>query len=170
VRAIYRFHTIDRGWGDIGYQYLVDESGRVYEGRWSGTDGDPAHDADGRVVQGAHVRGHNAGNVGVSMLGTFEDRAPTAKAEAAVERVLAELARRHHIDPQGRETYVNPVDGGRWDGPNIAGHRDWAQTGCPGRTLYGRLPDIRSAVAAQLAADRRPGGATLPLPPLPVGG
>ena len=65
MRAIYRYQAVDRGFGDIGYQYLIDESGRVYEGRYSGVDNYPGHDAEGvNVVTAAHVGGFNSGNTG----------------------------------------------------------------------------------------------------------
>lgn len=152
VRAIYRYHAVDRGFGDIGYQYLVAEDGRVFEGRWSGTDGDPAHDSAGNVVAAAHVAGWNSGNVGVALLGTLTTQGPTAAARSSLESLLADLAGRHGIDPQGSGTYTNPVNGATWTGPNIAGHRDFAATECPGGALYAQLPSIRSAVAARLAA------------------
>ena len=148
VRAIYAWHVNGNGWDDIGYQYLVDESGRVYEGRWSGSDGDPAHDASGRVVTGAHVGGMNSGNVGIALLGTLTDRGPTASARAATEQLLRELTARHGIDPQGASTYVNPVSGATRTLPNIPGHRDWEATECPGGSLYALLPSIRASVAA----------------------
>ena len=148
VRAIYAWHVNGNGWDDIGYQYLIDESGRVYEGRWSGTDGDPAHDAVGRVVTGAHVGGMNSGNVGIALLGTLTDRGPTAAARAATEQLLRELTARHGIDPQGASTYVNPVSGASRTLPNIPGHRDWEATECPGGALYAQLPSIRATVAA----------------------
>ncbi|MFN2318080.1 MAG: N-acetylmuramoyl-L-alanine amidase, partial [Dermatophilaceae bacterium] len=80
VRAIYRYHAVDQGWGDIGYQYLIDEQGVVYEGRWSGTastscvtakgDGsDFGHeDETDRMVTGGHAGGYNSGNMGVALL------------------------------------------------------------------------------------------------------
>jgi hypothetical protein len=151
VRAIYRYHAVDRGFGDIGYHFLVAEDGRVFEGRWSGTDGDPAHDAAGDVVTAAHVGGWNSGNVGVALLGTLTSQPPTTSARSSLESLLADLAGRHRIDPQGDGTYTNPVNGATWTGPNIPGHRDFAATECPGGALYAQLPSIRSAVAARLA-------------------
>jgi hypothetical protein len=151
VRAIYRYHAIDRGWGDIGYQFLIDESGRVYEGRH--TDDDPstpmAFDATGRGVVGAHVAGWNSGNIGISLLGTLTDRRPTAAAQRAVEQVLATLAARTGISPTGSGMYTNPVNGLTWTGPNIPGHRDFAATECPGGSTYALLPTIRQRVAAR---------------------
>jgi hypothetical protein len=147
VRAIYRYHAVDRGWGDIGYQYLVDESGRVYEGRWSGTDGDPAHDGAGNGVTAAHVAGYNSANLGIAMVGTFSEQPPTSSAQRSLESLLADLARRHGIDPQGSGPYTNPATGATWDGPNVAAHRDWAPTECPGEALYALLPRIRTNAA-----------------------
>lgn len=147
VRAIYEWHVNGNGWDDIGYQYLIDEAGRVYEGRWSGTDGDPAHDTAGRVVTGAHVGGMNSGNVGIALLGTLSDRQPTPAARGALEQLLRELTARHAISPTGSSTYVNPVSGATRTLPNIPGHRDWEATECPGAALYALLPSVRASVA-----------------------
>ncbi len=156
VRAIYYFHAVENGWGDIGYQFLVDEAGNVYEGRH--TDDDPdtmpgyaAGSIDG--VVGAHVGGWNSGNLGVSMLGTLTDQAPTPDAQAGLERTLAELATRSGIDPTGSGPYVNPVSGATWTGPNIAGHRDFGATECPGGVAYELLPEIRHNVEARMSGE-----------------
>ncbi|MDP8929881.1 MAG: Ig-like domain-containing protein [Actinomycetota bacterium] len=168
VRAIYEYHAVDKGWGDIGYQYLIDEQGRVYEGRWSGaasqpcadggTGADFAHEStvdDARMVTGAHTGGWNSGNLGVALLGDFRDHPhfgaePKQAAVDAAEWVLAELAGRHGIDPQSTVTYVNPVSGDTKVVDAIAGHRDYTATECPGERLYEDLPEIRAAVAALL--------------------
>ena len=148
MRAIYRYHAVDRGFGDIGYQYLIDESGRVYEGRYSGTDSHPGHDQTGvNVVTAAHVGGFNSGNTGIALLGTLTSVEATPAARGSLERLLGELTARHGIDPHGASKYVNPVNGVTKDIANISGHRDWAATECPGGTLYARLPAIRDAAA-----------------------
>ena len=91
VRAIYRYQAVDRGFGDIGYQYLIDESGRVYEGRYSGTDSYPGHDADGvNVVTAAHVGGFNSGNTGIALLGTLTSLEPTPAARSSLEGLLGD--------------------------------------------------------------------------------
>jgi hypothetical protein len=153
VRAIYRYHAVDNGWGDIGYQFLVDEAGRVYEGRH--TDEDPAtlpgFDAQGRAVVGAHVSGWNSGNVGVSLLGTLTTQRPTAAAQRSLEQFLADLSSRTGVTPQGSATYSNPSSGATWTGPNIPGHRDFAATECPGGVAYALLPTIRQRVADRQA-------------------
>lgn len=167
VRAIYRYHTADQGWSDIGYQFLVDEKGVVYEGRWSGTtsrscltgggDGsDFAHESGGdRVVTGAHAGGFNSGNVGVALLGRFTSEtgiggAPTPAAVQGLETLLTELSTRHALDPTGTVSYVNPVNGDRRTVATISGHRDWNATECPGDRLYPQLPTIRTEVEAAM--------------------
>ncbi len=148
VRAIYRYQAVDRGFGDIGYQYLIDESGRTYEGRYSGGDVYPAHDATGSlVVTAAHVGGFNSGNTGIALLGTLTTSPPTSSALGSLEQLLGELATRHAIDPHGSSEYVNPVNGVKKSVANISGHRDWAATECPGGALYAMLPAIRDAAA-----------------------
>jgi 3D (Asp-Asp-Asp) domain-containing protein len=164
VRAIYRYHAVDRGWGDIGYHYLIDEGGRVYEGRWSGEKSadcrgqaggtDFAHDdADGLVTAG-HTGGYNSGNMGAAVLGTFttaDDPSPKAAAVDALENLLAEFGVRHQLDPHAVVDYVNPVDGATKTVNMISGHKDWKSTECPGEKLYALLPDIRDAVKQQMA-------------------
>lgn len=172
VRAIYQYHAVDRGWGDIGYHYLIDEDGRVYEGRWSGEastlcgaggDGaDFAHDTADGLVTAAHTGGSNSGNAGVALLGEFTTHPrfgaePKAAAVDALEGVLAELAGRHTLDPLGTVDYVNPVNGATKAGVDtISGHRDWTATECPGERLYDQLPQIRENVALAVGADPDP--------------
>ncbi|WP_105975255.1 peptidoglycan recognition protein family protein [Streptomyces geranii] len=148
VRAIYR--TAAASYGDMGYNYLIDKDGLVYEGRWSGTDGTPAHDASGLMVTGAHVAGYNSGNLGIALLGTLTTTPPTSAARTALVQLLADLASRHTLAPLGKVVYVNPVSGVSRPAPVIGGHRHWASTECPG-TVYTAMPSIRDEVAALLA-------------------
>ncbi|MEU9347692.1 peptidoglycan recognition family protein [Streptomyces sp. NPDC048278] len=148
IRAYYYLHAITNDWGDIGYHFLVDEAGLVYEGRYSGTDGIPAHNADGKMVTAFHTSGFNSGNLGIAVLGTFESQAPTAAARASLTKLLAALADYHDLDPEAAVTFVNPVNGVTRDVQMISGHRDWLATECPGTTFYGDLPALRQDVAA----------------------
>ncbi len=148
IRAIYR--NAAREWGDIGYNYLIDPDGLVYEGRWSGTDATPGHDAAGRVVTGAHVQGYNSGNVGIALLGTLTTTPASTAARRTLVQLLADLADRHTLAPLGKVVYVNPVSGVSRPAPVIGGHRHWAATECPG-TVYTAMPSIRDEVAALLA-------------------
>lgn len=159
VRAIYRGHTKDRGWADIGYHLLIDNAGAVYEGRRSGADTVPVYEADGRAVTGAHVQGNNAGNIGVALMGDLRTRPPTPQARRTLALVLLALAGRHQLDPTGMATYTNPSSGARRQIPTISGHRDWMGTACPGDALFALLPGLRRDVAVALGR---------PLPPQPL--
>src|SRR4051794_13049945 len=154
IRAIYYYHAVTEGWGDIGYNFLIDEQGRIYEGRHSvdpPSSSPPGENAQGYGVTGAHAQGYNSGTVGIALLGTLTDRDATPAARNALEQLLAWEADRHGIDPQGSALYTNPVSGTQATFPNIAGHRDVNATECPGATFYATLPSIRSDVAAMLA-------------------
>ena len=139
VRAIWDYHTNVLGWGDIGYNYLIDPNGVIYEGRAGG---------DGSI--GAHFSCFNSNTIGVAMLGTFSSVAPTNNALRSLEQLLAWKS-----DTFG----LSPINAS-WHSPsalwlmNISGHRDGnsSQYGCPGGTvcpgnvLYSLLPSIRNNV------------------------
>ena len=156
IRSIYYYHAVTQGWGDIGYNFVVDEAGNVYEGRHSRAyapgETPTGEDATGASVTAAHAEGFNSGTVGVALLGTLTRTQPTAGARDGLERVLAWKSARHGIDPLGAALYTNPVNGTRATFPNIAGHRDVNATECPGDAFYGELPAVRSAVAARVNA------------------
>jgi hypothetical protein len=147
IRAIYRYHAVDQRFGDIGYHFLIDEAGRLYEGRHSGPDGLPGHREDGQVVTAGHVLGYNTGNIGIALLGDFTGRAPSAAAWRTLTLVLAGLARIHGLDPLGTVHYFNPVNAAAKDVNAISGHLDWLATECPGETLYPKLGSLRADVA-----------------------
>ncbi|MGP3925293.1 peptidoglycan recognition protein family protein [Streptomyces sp. 8N616] len=147
VRAIYEFHAITNDWGDIGYHFLIDEAGRIYEGRWSGTDGIPAHDAEGKGVTAFHTEGFNSGNIGIALMGTLGDRGPTDDARSSLIELIRILSRSHGLDPRGKTTFVNPVNGVKKDVNIVSGHRDWLQTDCPGGVMYGELEAVRAAAS-----------------------
>ncbi len=147
VRAIYEYHAITLDWGDIGYHFLIDEAGRIYEGRYSGTDSLPAHDTAGNLVTAFHTSGFNSGNLGIALLGTLSDQSPTEAARHSLTLLLAGLSLWHDLDPQARITFVNPVNGVTKDVDMISGHRDWLATDCPGGTMYATLPALRADVA-----------------------
>jgi N-acetylmuramoyl-L-alanine amidase-like protein/fibronectin type III domain protein len=151
IRSIYYYHSVTQDWGDIGYNFLIDKFGTIYEGRYSrdyagaNPTGD---DATGRGVTAAHVSGWNSGTVGVALLGTLTSHDATPAARDALTRLLAWEASRNGINPEATEAFVNPVSGATITSPNIAGHRDYAATACPGDTFYPTLPSIRRDVAA----------------------
>jgi hypothetical protein len=180
VRAIYYYHTVDRGWGDIAYHYLIDEAGVVYEGRWSGEESaacsDFAYspqlgpDDEPLLVTAGHTYCYNRGNVGVALLGDFTSVQPTSAARAALESVLVENAIRNGLDPLGTVFYEAPNDMDACvDTPDatvesIAAHTDWPDpagaTACPGAAFYPQMPSVRAEVAAAMG---------IPVPAVEVG-
>jgi hypothetical protein len=173
VRAVYAYHTRANGWNDIGYQFLVDAAGRIYEGRYARSyqpgETPTGEDESGRGVVGAHAKGINAGSMGVALLGNFTSAEPSEAAVDALVHLLAWKASRHGIDAYGSSPYTG-TDGATRTFPNIAGHRDVGQTACPGGRLHERLPDIRRRVAEGGGVPARPPApapAPPPTPPVP---
>lgn len=112
LESIRRVHR-GRGWGDIGYHYAIDRAGNVWEGRpiaW----------------QGAHVKDHNEGNIGVVALGNFDEQQPTAAQLEALRRHLRLLMEKHRVSVQRVRT-----------------HQEWAPTACPGRSLQAYMVQAR---------------------------
>jgi flagellar hook assembly protein FlgD len=130
-------------WSDVGYNFLVDRYGVIYEGRYGGMT---------RGVSGAQVLGFNTGSTGVSVIGTFTKSTPSSASVTSLERLLEWKLDVHHIDPQGTGTLVcgygqKYATGQHVKFPAIAGHRDANYTDCPGGRLYTQLPNIRKVVA-----------------------
>jgi hypothetical protein len=144
VRAVYYYHAITLGWGDIGYNYLVDWHGNVYEGRFGG-----------KNVIGAHTYGYNTGSLGVAVIGNFVS-APIS--QAALDGIVRVIQRQTpNVDPAGAGPFHDRVLV-----PNIAGHKDYLSTECPGNQVQSRLPEIRGWAAGTGPIDefRRPGPTT----------
>ena len=161
VRAVYYYHAVTQGWGDIGYNFLIDAEGRLYEGRHSASgsadagelaDATPGEDDAGRGVTAAHAYGYNSGTVGIALLGNLNAQDAQPAARETLERLLAWEAERHGLDPLGDGLYTNPVTGASRSLPNVAAHRDVVATDCPGAVFYATLPQLRDAVARRLSA------------------
>jgi N-acetylmuramoyl-L-alanine amidase/FlgD Ig-like domain len=143
VRAIEIYHVLGNGWDDIGYNFLVDKYGQIFEGRYGGID---------RNVVGAHAQGFNTGSVGVALMGTYTSTKPTAAALRSLEALLAWRLDLAHVNPRGTLTYLsggNPRFGAGVPVflRTISGHRDTGFTTCPGYALYRQLPNIAIAVS-----------------------
>ncbi|MGH2378988.1 MAG: N-acetylmuramoyl-L-alanine amidase, partial [Candidatus Limnocylindria bacterium] len=147
LRAIYYFHAVTRGWGDIGYQYLVDKYGNIYEGRFGGD----------HVVAG-HAYGWNDGSFGVAAIGDYSVHSPTSAMQGAIANVIALKFKQLGIAPfgSGAFTHTETARGGSLVDvttvvPNILGHRDCtdtvgsggAATACPGGRIYSMMDGIR---------------------------
>ena len=180
IRAIYWAKTISRGYGDIGYNFLIDEAGHIYEGRHSRDyppgESPTGEDLAGNVVRGVHAQSHNIGTVGIALLGNFQNRQPTAAARNALDSLLAWKLERHGLDPLARTTYTNPAVSERLN--IISGHRNVYATACPGNTFYPTFPQLRQRVANRIAATTGPVNDTSPptvdsfaaMTPSPTGG
>jgi hypothetical protein len=143
VRAIELYHVLGNGWNDIGYNFLVDKYGQVFEGRYGGID---------RNVVGAHAQGFNTGSVGVALLGTYTRSAASPAALRSLDALLAWRLDLAHVDPRSALTYLsggNPRFGAGVPVflRAISGHRDTGYTTCPGYALYRQLPAIARATA-----------------------
>ncbi len=114
IDLIRRSHQ-QRGWGDIGYHFVVDPEGRLWEGR-------PL------AYQGAHVGATNEGNLGVLCLGNFEIQHPTGAQLSALDGFLIQQMRGYGVTARALHT-----------------HRELAPTACPGRNLQAHMDSVRSS-------------------------
>jgi hypothetical protein len=144
VRGIELYHVQGNGWNDIGYNFLVDKYGQVFEGRAGGID---------RNVIGAHAEGFNTGSTGVAVIGNYSAAAISPAATTSLVSLLAWRLDVAHVDPLSTITWKS---GGNPEYPRgrsvrlraVSGHRDTGYTSCPGAALYARLPDLAKTVAA----------------------
>lgn len=143
IRSIYRYHVVSSGWRDIGYNFLIDKCGNIYEGRAGGVD---------KPVMGAHTLGFNTNSTGIAVIGTYTSTAPSAASVDAIGALTAWKLGLSGMDPRGT-TYLQSGGGNLYPkGENarlnvISGHRDGFATECPGRLLYGKLGSVRTAAA-----------------------
>jgi hypothetical protein len=151
VRAIFSYHARSLDWGDIGYHYLVDKYGTIYEGRKGGM---------GSTVVGGHTYGFNHGSVGIALLGTYDKVRPTAAQMESVARVSSWVLANAHQSPLDPIVYTvdqakNPRyrKGALITTRAIVGHRDLFPTTCPGRAAYGLLRALRSRVDALIGPE-----------------
>lgn len=148
LRSIYRYHTHNLGWSDLGYNFVVDRFGRIWQGRAGGV---------GRPVRGAHTLGFNHNSTGVAVLGSFTHRSPRPRVLTALVRLSAWRADHYHRRPAGKVTVRSRgsdkyAAGTKVRLPVIDGHRDTNATECPGERLYAKLRSVRKR--AQVRADR----------------
>jgi hypothetical protein len=182
VRAVYQYHALVQGWGDIGYTALIDKFGNVYEGR-HGRGGDPGDGLPGREalsagISGGHTKWHNYGSAGVALIGDslapgwwmWEPRGPMW--DALVRFCAFECARsflRPVVPGSGGISWTSDFlrSDNAWhdNAPNLSGHRDSEQTFCPGDPVIALLPALREAVQEAIPAVSRTGPLFTALPP-----
>lgn len=148
IRGMYRYHTHNLGWSDIGYNFLVDRFGRVWEGRAGGVD---------RPVRGAHTRGFNTTSAGIAVIGNFDQTVPGPPIIEAVAGVAAWRISGFAGRPRG-SVQVRSDGSDKFRANEIVqlrvidGHRDTNDTACPGQHLYEALPQIRRRAKAIISA------------------
>jgi hypothetical protein len=143
IRSIYRYHVVSSGWRDIGYNFLVDKCGNIYEGRAGGV---------AKAVMGAHTLGFNTNSMGIAVIGSFGTTKPPAASVKAIAQLTAWKLGLYGANPKGK-TYLTSGGGNLYPKGKkvrlhvISGHRDGFATECPGGRLYGKLGAARTAAA-----------------------
>jgi N-acetylmuramoyl-L-alanine amidase/TAT (twin-arginine translocation) pathway signal sequence len=145
VLGIARYHRDGNRWNDIGYNFLVDKYGQVFEGRAGGVE---------LPVVGAQAQGYNYVSTGIACIGTFSSIAQSPAAMGALARLIGWKLSLHGVPTHGAVTVVSgggPANRYPEGTPvtleRISGHRDGNATACPGDVLYGQLDDLRTASA-----------------------
>ncbi|KPI03849.1 N-acetylmuramoyl-L-alanine amidase family 2 [Actinobacteria bacterium OK074] len=145
IRYLAAGQTGARQWDDIGYNFLVDRCGTIYEGRAGGVD---------RPVTGAHTQGFNHRTAGVAAIGTFTAGTPVPRAMTdAIAALAAWKLGLSDTDPRTAVRLVSSNSLSRYANgtavqlPAVAGHRDGYMTSCPGEALSALLPEIRDNAA-----------------------
>ena len=142
MRGYQRYHMNGHGWADIGYHFVIDGAGRVFEGRH--TD-----------VLGAHAEGANTNNVGIALMGDYNKTQLNAAQKDMLRHLVTFLALKYQTDPRQKGF--------------IQGHMHFNNTDCPGRNVVAYLDTLRSGVSADTLAvvkGDRPGGAAGSFKPL----
>ncbi len=150
VRSYWNYHVNTLGWNDIGYNYLSDKFGNLYQGRHNPNYLNPSNYRD---VLGAHAGASNSYSIGYNFLGNADVTTPTAVQLDLCESFLAWWFYHYGFDPTSSATIVLQ-SGGSASKPRICGHKDVnvGGTTCPGNTLYGLLPTIRTETKNKIAA------------------
>lgn len=143
VRAVYTYHVRGNGWDDVGYNFLVDRFGQVFEGRYGGLE---------RNVIGAHAGGFNTGSVGIALLGSYDGTTLSTAARDALVRLISWRMDVAHVDPLSSATLISRGNSKYRKGTalwlrGVSGHRDTGYTTCPGSRLYSGLGGIARAAA-----------------------
>lgn len=146
VLGICRYHRDSNGWNDVGYNFLVDKYGQVFEGRAGGID---------QAVVGAQAQGYNSVSTGVACIGDFSSVVQSEAGLDALARLIGWKLSVHGVPAEGQVTVTSAggasnryPQGARVTLERISGHRDGCKTACPGNALYGQLDVVRQRAAA----------------------
>jgi N-acetylmuramoyl-L-alanine amidase-like protein/VCBS repeat protein/FG-GAP repeat protein len=156
MRSMMDYHIHSNGWNDLGYNFVVDKCGRIFEGRAGGID---------LPVHGAHTYGFNSYSTGIAVMGRFDNQPDgfvNRRIDQAVARIAAYKLGQYGVDPTGEVTLTAMGDTGVYDEGDqatlktVSGHRDGFNTACPGDDLYAQLPSIRRYAASPAASSAIP--------------
>jgi len=150
IQAIYRYHAVTRGWGDIGYNYIIDQQGRIYEGRFGGNGSRGAH-----VFVDRTQDNFNFGTIGITVLGNYGKIQPPEAVYQSLSRLVGWLAVTNNLDPQGTRSSsiwnrLASEFSGLYNGPIVVGHKD-VEKGNPDPASFD-FTRIRQEAAAFAAA------------------
>ena len=151
VRGVYYYHAVTRNWGDIGYNFLFDKYGRIYEGRARSLIA-----PRGEMIAGAHAGGYNTGTMGLSAMGDYSNVWAPQVIIDNMAKVTAWQFSRAGIEATSRSGIIAPGTNFTARGtnlPRIFGHRDVAgttRTTCPGPNIASRLSSMRSSVSSMV--------------------
>jgi len=137
MQALYKYHAEGLGWGDIGYHFVIDENGTIYEGRAGGED-----------VIGGHAYCSNTSTIGVALMGNFEEEQPTQAQFLSLKKLLAYLAQEYKINTKARILFHGKML------PTIVSHGDIGRTRCSGYYLREVMGHIRSHISAGLLGSK----------------
>lgn len=132
IQSIYRFHSATKGWGDIGYNYIIGQDGKIYEGRYGGNGSRGAH-----VFRDSDRYNFNFGTVGIVLLGTYSSQDASPQMYDSTERLVAWLTALDNLDPAATKTSsiwdqnTNNFTG-TFTGLTALGHKNIESTDCPG--------------------------------------
>ena len=141
IRGILAYHVQSQHWSDIGYNFLVDKCGTLFEGRRGGVD---------KALIGAHTYGFNTGSTGIAVLGTYSSVRVPAVTQTVLAQVAAYKLGTYGFDPSTSAQLTEGVADGKFPlntvvtFNRVSGHRDGVATECPGSALYAQLADVRS--------------------------
>ncbi|HET6506624.1 MAG TPA: N-acetylmuramoyl-L-alanine amidase [Baekduia sp.] len=146
VLSMAKYHRDVNGWNDLGYNFVVDKYGQIFEGRAGGID---------QAVIGAQAQGYNSHSTGIANIGTFTGVGQTDAALDAMARLIAWKLPLHGAPVTGEVVLTSAGgDTNRYRSgtpvtlQRISGHRDGDQTECPGDMLYAQLPELRRRTTA----------------------
>ena len=129
IQRIYLLHAIQRRWRDIGYHFLIDGEGRIFEGSLGG-----------KYSIGAHTYYHNEGSIGIALMGDFRKGHDvlTKEMEDSLIKLILYLKKEYKWNFLNKEFYLKKPDlsGREWSDKFIKGHKELdirlIPTACPG--------------------------------------